>query len=210
MTHFISESTVHEYKYSIEHFPETSCPMSSGSGTNYDFSIWSRSSRSSEHHFLMWEYHDQWRGPYHAYWGPGGVKFEPNLFKLNHEMVILIGGHNSEGCHLFIQLTVKHSLCFACLPTRLWRWCNWCLGLGYQASKGNRRSNGFGISLCWGCMEVMFMEVQLTQSLSSSSYVYYFTQFFIQPWTWTWMLTLLLPFLACIYYICIENFDQQK
>src|SRR6266436_1605989 len=47
MAHFISESTVHEYQYSIEHFPETSSLMSSGSGTNYDFSIWSRSSHSS-------------------------------------------------------------------------------------------------------------------------------------------------------------------
>src|SRR5258705_5032505 len=47
MAHFISESTVHEYQYSIEHFPETSSLMSSGSGTNYDFSICSRSSHSS-------------------------------------------------------------------------------------------------------------------------------------------------------------------
>src|SRR5258708_33438792 len=39
MTHFISESTVHEYQYSIEHFPETSSLMTSGYGTNYDFSI---------------------------------------------------------------------------------------------------------------------------------------------------------------------------
>src|SRR6266436_306166 len=46
MAHFISESTVHEYQYSIEHFPETSSLMTSGSGTNYDFSICSRSSHS--------------------------------------------------------------------------------------------------------------------------------------------------------------------
>src|SRR5258708_39821696 len=39
MTHFISESTVHEYQYSIEHFPETSSLITSGYGTNYDFSI---------------------------------------------------------------------------------------------------------------------------------------------------------------------------
>src|SRR5258708_40268207 len=47
MAHFISESTVHEYQYSIEHFPETSSLMTSDSGTNYDFSICSRSSHSS-------------------------------------------------------------------------------------------------------------------------------------------------------------------
>src|SRR6266436_104172 len=46
MTHFISESTVHEYQYSIEHLPETSSLMTSGYGTNYDFSICSRSSLS--------------------------------------------------------------------------------------------------------------------------------------------------------------------
>src|SRR5258707_13671950 len=47
MAHFISESTVHKYQYSIEHFPETSSLMTSGSGTNYDFSICSRNSHSS-------------------------------------------------------------------------------------------------------------------------------------------------------------------
>src|SRR5258708_4432370 len=47
MTHFISESTVHEYQYSIEHFPETSSLMTSDYGTNYDFSICSRSPHSS-------------------------------------------------------------------------------------------------------------------------------------------------------------------
>jgi phosphatidylinositol 4-kinase A len=36
-----------------------------------------------------------------------GVKFEPNSFKLTHEMVILMGGRNSQGYQLFQQLTVK-------------------------------------------------------------------------------------------------------
>src|SRR5260221_8447690 len=52
MADFISESTVHGYQYSIEHFPETSSLMSSGTGTNYDFSIWYRSSHSS---LSLWE-----------------------------------------------------------------------------------------------------------------------------------------------------------
>ena len=39
--------------------------------------------------------------------GPGGVKFEPNSFKLNHEMVVLMGGRDSQGYHLFTQLCVK-------------------------------------------------------------------------------------------------------
>ena len=36
-----------------------------------------------------------------------GVKFEPSSFKLNHEMVVLMGGRNSQGYQMFQQLTVK-------------------------------------------------------------------------------------------------------
>ncbi|KAF8743615.1 hypothetical protein AX14_001677 [Amanita brunnescens Koide BX004] len=39
--------------------------------------------------------------------GPGGVKFEPSSFKLNHEMVNLMGGRYSQGYHMFQALTVK-------------------------------------------------------------------------------------------------------
>ncbi|GLB34718.1 putative PI3 PI4-kinase family protein [Lyophyllum shimeji] len=39
--------------------------------------------------------------------GPGGVKFEPSSFKLNHEMVVLMGGRYSQGYQLFQILTVK-------------------------------------------------------------------------------------------------------
>ncbi|EMD38197.1 hypothetical protein CERSUDRAFT_113350 [Gelatoporia subvermispora B] len=39
--------------------------------------------------------------------GPGGVKFEPNSFKLTHEMVVLMGGRYSQGYQLFQQMTVK-------------------------------------------------------------------------------------------------------
>ncbi|KAF9446332.1 hypothetical protein P691DRAFT_708828 [Macrolepiota fuliginosa MF-IS2] len=38
---------------------------------------------------------------------PSGVKFEPHSFKLNHEMVILMGGRYSQGYQLFQSLTVK-------------------------------------------------------------------------------------------------------
>lgn len=36
-----------------------------------------------------------------------GVKFEPNSFKLTHEMVVLMGGRYSQGYQLFQLLTVK-------------------------------------------------------------------------------------------------------
>ncbi|KAH8915531.1 hypothetical protein BT69DRAFT_1288690 [Atractiella rhizophila] len=46
--------------------------------------------------------------------GPGGIKFEPNSFKLSHEMVVLMGGKDSDGFRAFSQLTVKAFL--ACRP----------------------------------------------------------------------------------------------
>lgn len=39
--------------------------------------------------------------------GPGGVKFEPNSFKLTHEMILLMGGRGSQGYNTFVQMTVK-------------------------------------------------------------------------------------------------------
>jgi phosphatidylinositol 4-kinase len=36
-----------------------------------------------------------------------GVKFEPNSFKLSHEMVVLMGGRDSVGFRQFRELTVK-------------------------------------------------------------------------------------------------------
>ncbi|GAA5822607.1 hypothetical protein JCM11251_004314 [Rhodosporidiobolus azoricus] len=38
---------------------------------------------------------------------PQGVKFEPNSFKLSHEMVVLMGGRDSVGFRQFRELTVK-------------------------------------------------------------------------------------------------------
>lgn len=36
-----------------------------------------------------------------------GVKFEPHSFKLNHEMVVLMGGRHSQGYQNFQSLAVK-------------------------------------------------------------------------------------------------------
>lgn len=36
-----------------------------------------------------------------------GMKFEPSSFKLNHEMVALMGGRDSQGYKMFTELTVK-------------------------------------------------------------------------------------------------------
>ncbi|GAA5933147.1 1-phosphatidylinositol 4-kinase STT4 [Sporobolomyces koalae] len=39
--------------------------------------------------------------------GPGGIKFEPNSFKLSHEMIVLMGGGDSPGYRMFVDLTIK-------------------------------------------------------------------------------------------------------
>ena len=39
--------------------------------------------------------------------GPGGIKFEPNSFKLSHEMVTVMGGKDSDGYKMFQELIVK-------------------------------------------------------------------------------------------------------
>lgn len=39
--------------------------------------------------------------------GPGGIKFEAGSFKLNREMVALMGGADSQGYKMFTELTVK-------------------------------------------------------------------------------------------------------
>ncbi|GAA5850869.1 hypothetical protein JCM3766R1_005907 [Sporobolomyces carnicolor] len=46
--------------------------------------------------------------------GPGGIKFEPNSFKLSHEMIVLMGGPESPGFRTFVDLTIKAFL--ACRP----------------------------------------------------------------------------------------------
>jgi phosphatidylinositol 4-kinase len=39
--------------------------------------------------------------------GPGGIKFEPNSFKLTGEMIALMGGQNSAGFRAFQELVIK-------------------------------------------------------------------------------------------------------
>ncbi|EOR01015.1 Phosphatidylinositol 4-kinase stt4 [Wallemia ichthyophaga EXF-994] len=39
--------------------------------------------------------------------GPGGIKFEPNSFKLSHEMVTVMGGRDSDGYKMFQELIIK-------------------------------------------------------------------------------------------------------
>jgi phosphatidylinositol 4-kinase len=46
--------------------------------------------------------------------GPGGIKFEPNSFKLTHEMVDVMGGVHSPGYKRFNELLLKAFL--ACRP----------------------------------------------------------------------------------------------
>ncbi|KAI9571413.1 hypothetical protein HD554DRAFT_2187155 [Boletus coccyginus] len=68
--------------------------------------------------------------------GPGGVKFEPSSFKLNHEMVILMGGRHSQGYELFQQLTVKAFLALRPHADQLVSTVQLMLGTGLPSFKG--------------------------------------------------------------------------
>jgi phosphatidylinositol 4-kinase len=68
--------------------------------------------------------------------GPGGVKFEPNSFKLNHEMVSLMGGRDSQGYRMFTELTVKAFLAIRPHADQLVDACHLMLGTALPSFKG--------------------------------------------------------------------------
>jgi|SRR5712671_2583143 len=67
---------------------------------------------------------------------PGGVKFEPSSFKLNHEMVVLMGGRNSQGYALFQQLCVAAFLALRPHAPQLIATVQLMLGTGLPSFKG--------------------------------------------------------------------------
>jgi len=69
--------------------------------------------------------------------GPGGVKFEPSSFKLNHEMVVLMGGRNSQGYALFQQLCVAAFLALRPHAPQLIATVQLMLGTGLPSFKGD-------------------------------------------------------------------------
>ncbi|KAH7923479.1 hypothetical protein BV22DRAFT_1036261 [Leucogyrophana mollusca] len=83
--------------------------------------------------------------------GPGGVKFEPNSFKLNHEMVVLMGGRYSQGYELFQHLTVKAFLAIRPHADQLVSTVQLMLGTGLPSFKGEptikRLKDRFALSL---------------------------------------------------------------
>jgi len=68
--------------------------------------------------------------------GPGGVKFEPSSFKLNHEMVELMGGRYSQGYELFQHLAVKSFLAIRPHADQLISTVQLMLGTGLPSFKG--------------------------------------------------------------------------
>jgi phosphatidylinositol 4-kinase len=69
--------------------------------------------------------------------GPGGVKFEPHSFKLNHEMVVLMGGRYSQGYHMFQSLTVKAFLAIRPHAEQIIDAVRLMLGTGLPSFKGD-------------------------------------------------------------------------
>ncbi|RXK35906.1 phosphatidylinositol 4-kinase [Tremella mesenterica] len=68
--------------------------------------------------------------------GPGGIKFEPSSFKLNHEMVYLMGGKDSQGYKMFVELTVKAFLSIRPHAGQLCDTVGLMLGTGLPSFKG--------------------------------------------------------------------------
>lgn len=65
-----------------------------------------------------------------------GVKFEPNSFKLTHEMVTLMGGRDSQGYTLFQRLTVKGFLAIRPYADQIVEVVRLMLGTGFPSFKG--------------------------------------------------------------------------
>lgn len=68
--------------------------------------------------------------------GPGGMKFEPNSFKLSHEMVMLMGGKYSQGYTLFTNLTVKAFLAIRPYAEQFVNTVHLMLGTGLPSFRG--------------------------------------------------------------------------
>ncbi|KAL7418401.1 Phosphatidylinositol 4-kinase stt4 [Cryptotrichosporon argae] len=67
---------------------------------------------------------------------PGGVKFEPNSFKLTQEMVTVMGGRDSAGYRAFTELTVKAFLAIRPHAEQLVDTVHLMLGTGLPSFKG--------------------------------------------------------------------------
>lgn len=65
-----------------------------------------------------------------------GVKFEPNSFKLNTEMVALMGGRDSQGYKMFTELTIKAFLAIRPHADQLCDACHLMLGTELPSFKG--------------------------------------------------------------------------
>jgi hypothetical protein len=65
-----------------------------------------------------------------------GVKFEPNSFKLTHEMVTLMGGRDSQGYALFQRLTVKGFLAIRPYADQIIEVVRLMLGTEFPSFKG--------------------------------------------------------------------------
>ena len=65
-----------------------------------------------------------------------GVKFEPSSFKLTHEMVVLMGGRNSQGYTMFQHLTVKAFLALRPYADQLVNTVRLMLDTGLPSFKG--------------------------------------------------------------------------
>ncbi|XP_006457944.1 hypothetical protein AGABI2DRAFT_64231 [Agaricus bisporus var. bisporus H97] len=72
-----------------------------------------------------------------------GVKFEPHSFKLNHEMVVLMGGRYSQGYQLFQSLTIKAFLAIRPFTEQIIDTVQLMLGTEFPSFKGENTIRRF-------------------------------------------------------------------
>lgn len=65
-----------------------------------------------------------------------GIKFEPNSFKLTHEMITLMGGKTSQGYRQFCELTVKAFLSCRAYVEDVFATCSLMIGTDLPSFKG--------------------------------------------------------------------------
>ncbi|KAK0541969.1 phosphatidylinositol-4- kinase [Tilletia horrida] len=68
--------------------------------------------------------------------GPGGVKFEPNSFKLSRDMIDVMGGGQSQGFKMFCELVTKSFLAVRPYAENIIGVCSLMLGTELPSFKG--------------------------------------------------------------------------
>ncbi len=70
--------------------------------------------------------------------GPGGMKFEADSFRLSHEMIVVMGGQDSQGFKMFSELVVKGYLALRSYAEDIITVCKLMLGTDFPSFIGEQ------------------------------------------------------------------------